>query len=115
MHKHADRLLLVQLWIRRQFPDAHVLYRSSFIYKLGVSYDGYPAPQPPVIPFNEALAYVANISLLSDGMNQVAYLVGWQGTGEWGVGGVVEPHKCVCVFLVVVVGGGGVTVGESAY
>jgi hypothetical protein len=29
-----------QIWIRRQAPDPHVLYRTSFIYKLGVSYDG---------------------------------------------------------------------------
>ena len=76
----------VIVWNRRQFPEARNIYKTHLVWKLGNSYHscrrtgaGYT---PPIVTFNETLEWVREMSLISGGMPQIVYLVGWQGTGH---------------------------------
>ena len=79
----------VIVWNRRQFPEARNIYKTHLVWKLGNSYhscrtksfvqQGYT---PPVVTFNETLEWIREMSLISGGMPQICYLVGWQGTGH---------------------------------
>jgi hypothetical protein len=77
----------VIVWNRRQFPEARSIYKTHLVWKLGNDYhscrtkdaEGYT---PPVVTFNETLEWVKEMSLISGGMPQIVYMVGWQGTGH---------------------------------
>lgn len=76
----------VVVWNRRQFPEAHTIYKTHLVWKLGNSYHSCRAKgrgyTPPVVTFNETLDWIREMSLISGGMSQIVYLVGWQGTGH---------------------------------
>ena len=69
------------LWRRAQYPRVDVLYRTTLPYKIQVDLTSY-TPSWTVIPFEEVLDYVANISLITDAYPQTPILVGWQGLGH---------------------------------
>ena len=69
------------LWRRAQFPRADVLYRTTLPYKIQVDLTSYN-PTWSRLPFTDVLAYVANISLITDAYPQTPILVGWQGLGH---------------------------------
>lgn len=79
----------VIVWNRRQFPEARNIYKTHLVWKLGVSYHSCRPKEwvdkgyaPPVITFSETLEWIRDMSLISGGMPQIVYLVGWQGTGH---------------------------------
>jgi hypothetical protein len=66
------------LWYRRQHPEPDPLYRDNFIYKV---YSAEP-PDSVFVTFKQCLDIIRTIYLLSDGMPQIVYVVGWQYDGH---------------------------------
>ena len=71
----------IALWRRAQYPRADLLYRTTLPYKIQVDLRSYN-PGWGVIPFEDVLGYVANISRVTDAYPQTPILVGWQGLGH---------------------------------
>ena len=79
--------------MKRQFPEARNIYKTHLVWKLGNSYHSCrskasKAYTPPIVTFNETLEWVREMSLISGGMPQVVYLVGWQGTANCNINAV---------------------------
>ena len=79
----------VIVWNRRQFPEAHTIYKTHLIWKMGNSFHSCRNKVwsdtgwiPPVVTFNETLEWIRQLHVISGGMPQIVYLVGWQGTGH---------------------------------
>lgn len=99
----------IALWRRSQIPDADPQYFGNVVYKLGVDYTSdYPPShnwtRVPFLPPSEALEgspslpyegysaleWIANMSLLVDGMPQTPILMGWQRDAAWWLFGAVN-------------------------
>eukprot|EP01052_Picozoa_sp_SAG31_P027440 SAG31_NODE_2570_length_5460_cov_3.135236_3_plen_1561_part_00 len=101
----------IALWRRSQIPDADPQYFGNMVYKLGLDYTSdYPpshnwtrvpflppsemvgSPSLPRMPYEgySALEWIANMSLIADGMPQTPILFGWQRDASWWLFGAVN-------------------------
>jgi len=68
-----------QLWVNRQLPQPWPTHRSAIWYKI---YCGDPKTEEPLTTFSQAGEIIERVHRYTDGLPQVAYLVGWQYDGH---------------------------------
>ena len=66
-----------RLWLNRQFPEPKQFYKNCIVYKMKCA-----EPGRVYTTFKQALEIVKAVYNLTDGMPQIAYLVGWQYDGH---------------------------------
>lgn len=65
------------LWHRRRLPEPDPIYKESATYKIFCA-----LPERVDTTFDQCLDIIKRVHLVSDGMPQIAYLVGWQYDGH---------------------------------
>jgi len=72
----------VRRWLRKQYPLADSLYRTTMPFKLFLDGSAYTNGLRNRITFEDAKAYIANMSYIFDYYPITPILVGWQGLGH---------------------------------
>ncbi|WP_139991326.1 endo-alpha-N-acetylgalactosaminidase family protein [Paenibacillus paridis] len=67
-----------QLWMNRQFPDAHPMYKEAIWYKVFNA----EKKRGVLTSFKEMLEIIRQIHHITGGMPQIAYMTGWQFDGH---------------------------------
>ena len=80
-HDGTVNQLDMALWTRLQYPRADALYRTTMPFKLFLDGTAYN-PSTNRITFEQATAYITNMSYIFDNYPITPILVGWQGLGH---------------------------------